>query len=388
MNDGDVQSLVMNWRSAMLGVTIFCTGIVLACLNAQQTERRAVLWLTAFVSAGAVTAIPMVIGFAGAYDRWPGLTFLPTQMTLLFGPLIFFHARTLMRAGPLGRWRWLLAPGVIYWLYQLCAFLFLGDYKAKWAYNDAIHEPIILPAVFFTGLGLTGWALVQVWRVRREYLVWLENNRSDDDRFRPVWLTHFIFIGVPLMAIWAFENILGRVLGFNYFERFWAGFASLFLLFFLSLEALARLNQPFPKMDRPQTRSPHLPLPDPNSTTLSNERDWRAEGERLSEKVVENSWHLEASLTLIDLSRRVGMNQTYASRALNQGLGVSFSLFINKLRVDHAKNLIRREQGSMLEIALASGFGSKASFNRSFKLHSGQTPSAYRDAASMENKVQ
>jgi hypothetical protein len=78
----------------------------------------------------------MVIGFAGAYNIWPGLTFLPTQMALFYGPLIYLHARALMLGGPPRRYAWLLAPGIVYWLYQVWAFAFLGDYRAKWAFNE------------------------------------------------------------------------------------------------------------------------------------------------------------------------------------------------------------------------------------------------------------
>ena len=108
------------------------------------------------------------------------------------------------------------------------------------------------------------------------------------------------------------------------------------------------------------------------------ERDWTADGQRLQATILEHGWHLEPGISLQELSRRFGMNQTYVSRALNQGLGASFSEVINGLRVTHAQRLIDQGGSSLLDVALESGFGSKASFNRAFKIHSGMTPSAWQ----------
>ena len=366
------QTLVMNWRSAMLASIMLCALVALAYLYTRQIERRAVLWLAGFVLAGIVSAIPMVIGFAGAYNIWPGLTFLPTQMGPLYGPLIYLHARALMLGGPPRRYAWLLAPGIVYWLYQVWAFALLGDYKAKWAFSESIHYPYILPVVFATSLVLMAWALFNIWQLRARYLRWLENHRSDDDTFHPVWLSHFILIGVPLVLVWVLGNVLGGIFGFDYFETYWADFVALLLLFFISIEALMRIQQPFPKM---------IDGPDVRDTTEPEQggRNWSAEGERIKTAMVDNAWFLESRLSLQDLARYVGSNHVYVSRALNQGLGVSFSNLVNQLRVEHAKSLIEESRLSMLEIALSSGFGSKASFNRAFKLHGGITPSAYRD---------
>lgn len=363
-------SLIMNWRSALLGCVIVCTVLVLLNLLVRSPERKATAYFGAFILAGMISSVPMVIGFAGAYDIWPGLTFLPTQFTLFYGPLIYLHARALMLGGSPRRSLWLLLPGVVYWLYQLWAFTLLGDYRSKWAFNDAVHEPYIVPLVMAIGFGLAIWALVMVWRINTQYRDWLDRNRADGEQFRPVWLTHFVWLGVPLVLIWALENVSGQYFGFDYFDRYWADFALLLLLFVITLEALARIQQPFPKMVQTETETEIAPSED---TT----RDWSEDGSRLESAVIKNAWHLEKGVSLSELARRMGTNQAYLSKALNQGLGQSFSDFINRLRIEHAKTLISEQQLSMLDIALEAGFGSKASFNRAFKKYAGLTPSEF-----------
>ena len=372
----DLAPLTMNWRSAMLALVMLCAAMTLLLLWLRDLERRAVVWLIAFVAAGMLSAVPMVIGFAGAYDRWPGLTFLPTHFAPLFGPLLYFHGRCLMSDEPLGALRWFLLPGIAYWLYQLWAFTALGDYRAKWAFNDAFHEPVVVPLVLVTSTLLIVAALVGVFRLRKRYLAWLDDNRSDGDRFDPVWLKHLLMATVPLAGLWILDNAIGPVLDLSYYDRYWADFAALFLLFFIAVEALARLQAPFPKMPRHAGTGDERTDGEP--ARVDQERDWTADGLRLEATIIEQGWHLEPGISLQEISRRFGMNQTYVSRALNHGLGSSFSEVINGLRVAHAQELIARGGSSLLDIALQSGFGSKASFNRAFKLHSGMTPSAWQ----------
>lgn len=367
------EDLVMNWRSALIGLTMACSLIALAYLMRRGIERAAIFWLAVFVIAANISAVPMLIGFAGAYDIWPGLTFLPTQTALLLGPAIALHGRSLMIGRSDKRLLWLLAPGILYLLYQLWAFTMLGDYRAKWAFNDAVHEPYVFPAAMILAWVMAAACLIYVWRLRARYLEWLKHNRSDDDRFSPAWLTHLVLLAAVSALFWAIEVTAAQVLDYNYFEIFIWDFIALFAVFIITLEALAGIDRPFPKMAE-ETED------DPKQADIPTGRDWVLEGARLKAKVLEEKWHLEAGLSLQTLSRRFGTNQVYLSRTINQGLGENFSTFINGLRVEYAKQMIGRDEQSMIEIALAAGFGSKASFNRAFKQHTGQSPSDYRAA--------
>ena len=81
--------------------------------------------------------------------------------------------------------------------------------------------------------------------------------------------------------------------------------------------------------------------------------------------------------SIADLARRLGTNTNYLSRALNEGLGQNFSEFVNRQRIAEAQRMLAGP-GEVLDIALAVGFGSKASFNRAFLAYTGRTPSASR----------
>jgi AraC-like DNA-binding protein len=83
--------------------------------------------------------------------------------------------------------------------------------------------------------------------------------------------------------------------------------------------------------------------------------------------------------SLAMLAHDLAIEPHQLSRFLNIHLHTTFSTLINSYRVDEAKELLIREPThTVLDIAFASGFNSKASFNRIFKRVTGMTPSEYR----------
>ena len=128
------------------------------------------------------------------------------------GALFYLHADRLMRDGPLGWRKWLLAPGVIQTVYYAAMFLFLGDYQAKWAYNDAFHEPYVVPIETTAALGLGGWSLWAVVAMARRYREFLKNTHSASHDFDPKWLYRLIIAIIPALAIFvSLEGLISFV---------------------------------------------------------------------------------------------------------------------------------------------------------------------------------
>lgn len=99
----------------------------------------------------------------------------------------------------------------------------------------------------------------------------------------------------------------------------------------------------------------------------------------------ENKYYLNGELRLAQLAEALGIPAHHLSQVINVAFAQSFFDFINRYRVVHAKALICEGSdlkqgvgdGNILDIALASGFNSKASFNRVFKRETGVTPSNF-----------
>lgn len=111
--------------------------------------------------------------------------------------------------------------------------------------------------------------------------------------------------------------------------------------------------------------------------------DIKARAERWRDKLVTEDWWRDPELTLASLARKLGTNTSDLSRAINEGLGINFNELINRLRVDEVKRVLAlSDEPNLLDVAFAAGFSSKASFNRCFKLYTGETPTGWRQSMS------
>jgi AraC-like DNA-binding protein len=104
--------------------------------------------------------------------------------------------------------------------------------------------------------------------------------------------------------------------------------------------------------------------------------------ERLMHKLLGEEIFLRDDLTLASLAYELDIEPHHLSRFLSISLKTCFNDIVNVCRVDRAKILLSGDLSrSILDIAFASGFNSKASFNRIFKKTTGVTPRQYRTGA-------
>lgn len=372
-----ISQLTMNWKSTLLAMLMFPIVTASLFLYYRSQQKKIVIWLLALALAGCFNLIPYLIGFAGAYDLWPGLTFLPVTFTLFFGPFLYIYTYRLTIGGKLGWHKYLLLPGVIYWFYELWAFLFLGDYQAKWAYTKAIHSPYIAPFELSLSLILMVWAIYQSWQLYRRYSAWLKTVRSDSFDLDPVWLKRFIIFISVIGVVWLFETAFTQIFDFNYHQRFIFIFIVLAIIFFMLIEALTCSHVFYPAISEYEAEGVKEKNNTDSKPELDAQKDWYQAALKLKHETQEKAWYLEPRLSVTDLAKRFGTNRSYLSKTINQGLEQSFSEFINALRVEHAKEQLQKESSTIIDVALNSGFGSKASFNRVFKTLTGQTPSQF-----------
>lgn len=89
--------------------------------------------------------------------------------------------------------------------------------------------------------------------------------------------------------------------------------------------------------------------------------------------------YLRPNLKISDLTNLLGSNRNYIYNAINVEMGISFSDYINRMRVEHAQQLMRQRPGILLsEAALKSGFSSTVSFYRAFKKFVGCAPKEWQ----------
>lgn len=83
-------------------------------------------------------------------------------------------------------------------------------------------------------------------------------------------------------------------------------------------------------------------------------------------------------ITLNTLSNKFYINKYDISRKFTQQVGISFSKYLSRIRVNNAKNLLESTNMNITQIATLSGFQSSSNFARVFKSIIGMTPTDYR----------
>lgn len=83
-------------------------------------------------------------------------------------------------------------------------------------------------------------------------------------------------------------------------------------------------------------------------------------------------------LSLQHLARQFGYSISNLSEQFHKNTGLSFVEYINNIRINYAKRLLKDSNYSISYICYESGFHSMASFSRNFKNILGITPSQFR----------
>lgn len=83
-------------------------------------------------------------------------------------------------------------------------------------------------------------------------------------------------------------------------------------------------------------------------------------------------------ITLEDVANHVNLNPSYFSSVFKNSTGSSFKEYLNMVRIEESKLLLANTGYSIIDIAVATGFGSQSYFSKTFKKYTGLTPKQYR----------
>lgn len=88
--------------------------------------------------------------------------------------------------------------------------------------------------------------------------------------------------------------------------------------------------------------------------------------------------NLGSSLKINDVARSVGLSTSYFSRAFKATVGLSYSEYVTKARLDLAKRLLLTSELPIAEIAYTCGFADQSHLTRLFSRMEGLPPRAWQ----------
>ncbi len=273
-----------------------------------------------------------------------------------YGPALYFAVRGLI-VGPVG-------------------------YPASWHFLPML---LILP---FTAHAQAVIAVGTIWRIAYAVLTLqliirfnrrLTKERSDASEVSLAWLgwligTSTILSSMDLLRL-NFQLALGQQLNM-------IGYVASSLLFFvIVLLLIVILNNRRAGLEALTDSKFTEPTTAPMAIEKNEESaaDYQSLFAILDKEMCEKKWYCQPRLTLHQLSSLCGMSTRDISRSINLVAGVSFNDYVNQHRIEQIKRRIHDEDTNFTNLAFASGFSSKATFNQSFKKATGMTPSEFRN---------
>lgn len=90
------------------------------------------------------------------------------------------------------------------------------------------------------------------------------------------------------------------------------------------------------------------------------------------------SEHFTEDLTLENTAHALGISRIHLSHIFSQQLHINFRQYINTLRIDRARTLLRNPSYSISQIAYLCGYGNQRTFHRAFLAQCGMPPNQFR----------
>lgn len=101
--------------------------------------------------------------------------------------------------------------------------------------------------------------------------------------------------------------------------------------------------------------------------------------EKINYCLSELKLYTDPLISLERLAKELRLPDKLLSQVINQASGLNFNDFINRYRIEYAKQLITDEDyKKILEVAYEAGFNSKTTFNNAFKKFTNLTPTEFK----------
>jgi AraC family transcriptional regulator len=88
--------------------------------------------------------------------------------------------------------------------------------------------------------------------------------------------------------------------------------------------------------------------------------------------------YLDKNIKLADLAQLLDMSPFHFSRLFKQSIGMTPHQYLSQQRVERAKELLKKTDRLIIDIALECGFSSHSHLSKQFRQITGITPKTYR----------
>ncbi len=293
-------------------------------------------------------------------------------LVFIFGPLLYLYFRRLLfNKQALYTLHYVnFVPALLMFLYHIWTYQY-SYYEFLVMYHEGrLKLPFLI--IEISGIVFNLYFLFRCFQLLRAYIKAEKKNLSYTQDVRK-YLTIFLWVFAVFLSLWIVGFIqyyvLDTYLSFVNYNIIW-----ILIPTFIYIVGFYSLKQPdifrMPLQIKPQSKS-HEGLDLKQIQDLS---------QKLEEIMVRQKIYLDHQLTLVDLAKTLGISTNKMSWLLNNIHKMSFYDYVNKYRVEAFIEKIHNGEHrhhTLLALSIDSGFNSKSTFNRAFKMFVNDTPREY-----------
>lgn len=346
-------------------------GLILIILN--KWKKNSCYCLGVFLILFSLQRLPYLLAELNILESYPNLLLLPTFALWVLSPVFFIYTQKISIFSDQKLKYWLLLPGIIYYVFQVCVFILPIQTKliiVEQSWPDLLKI-----------IGLIYSTIIAIWNIKYISNHNLEVNKqyATTDFKELIWANNFLFfyiVGTLLYGIQLYvipEIIFSKI----YFLLF-----DMILIYWLSFYGVVQLNVVSLFSNREVMNTQFKNDSTENSQNTTDNTDLQELFQQINNYVNLSEVYKETELTIMNVADKLGVHPRRISKVINIDRGQNFNSYINQFRIDKAIELLKSpdvHKYSMEGIGAEVGFNSKSTFYAAFKKVTGTTPNKYKE---------
>lgn len=351
------------------------SGVVLFLINSKN--KKPTIFLGLFVFLFSLEPINNILHDLKIVDLYPQLELLPVNFHFLAYPLFYFYIQEISFFQNKKFDYLILLPGLIELFLGILMFFLPITTKL-------IIKNSSFSTIYFI-LGFTYSILISVLIIKKidAHEKEVKNQFSDITSKDLKWARTFIFLSITFQLFLLINYFVDNELWYfstsvlNIVLIYWISFKGIFqeVIKSLFLNSLQFDNNDIKAKvfeDNEYEKS---------KTEFIDSEEIKRIIKNLQEYIVSSECYTKDNLTIIEVAQSLNIHPKRISYSLNKSQNTNFNSYINKFRIEKAKELLRDKSKLNLTIegiGFEAGFGSKATFYAAFKKLENKSPSYFR----------
>jgi AraC-like DNA-binding protein len=352
----------------------FFLGFILLSIRRENQDANRVLGILIILFSYVLH--PFFFRGTDLYEKLPHLILTAHPIVFLLSPLFLFYVKTLTSNTIKFKriYFFHLIPFIFYIIYLIPFFLKNADEKIRILQYDVTGigkiEYLIMIAVPIQVFGY----LILAYRTAKKYNRNLKDSFSSIEKINLDWIQtniSWFFVLGAVMTV----NALLYINGFENFVNVNSGIVApiivVLIIYSIGYQGLLQPEIFMTSVEKPKKYK---------KTNLESDKAKKYLKNLISYMESEKPY-IKNNLTLKNLSEMSAIPYYHLSRIINENLEQNFFDFVNRYRIEEAKEKLLNpdfNHYSILGIAQDVGFNSKSAFNVAFKKYTDKTPSQFR----------